>query len=128
MRPETFCAIPATDCGNGENFCNGPTLSLKDILASGNRPQENKLTNLQLALSIGIPTLAVLITFLFNNARFSSIEQRITVNQTSLEARIVGMQTSLEARLITLEADMRQFYHLTGKVEGRLDALEPRIK
>jgi len=91
---------------------------------SGNRPQERTVTNLQLALSIGIPTLAVLITFLFNNARFSSIDQRFS----SIEARIIAMQTSLEARLTTLEADMRQFYHLTGKIEGRLDAIEPRIK
>jgi len=75
------------------------------------------VTNLQLVLSIGIPTLAILITFLYNNGRFNSLETRIT-----------AMQTSLETRLITLEADMRQFYHLTGKVEGRLDALEPRIK
>ena len=82
------------------------------------------MTNLQLVLSIGIPTLAILITFLYNNGRFNSLETRIT----SLETRMVAMQTSLETRLTTLEADMRQFYHLTGKVEGRLDALEPRIK
>jgi hypothetical protein len=71
------------------------------------------VTNLQLALSIGIPTLAVLITFVHNSARFNSIEQRLTT-----------MQAGLEARLATLEADMRQFYHLTGKMEGRIDSLE----
>lgn len=52
------------------------------------------MTNLQLALSIGIPTLAILVTFLYNNARISSIEQR----------------------LIVMEDDMRQFYHLTDKL------------
>lgn len=60
------------------------------------------MTNLQLLLSIGIPTLAVLVSILLNSARFSAIEQR----------------------LIVMESDMRQFYHLTGKLEGRVDALE----
>ena len=60
------------------------------------------MTDLQLALSIGIPTLAVLLTFLYTNARIGSLEQR----------------------LIVMESDMRQFYHLTGKLEGRVDALE----
>jgi hypothetical protein len=60
------------------------------------------VSNLQLVLSIGIPTFAVLISILFSNARFGAIEQR----------------------LIVMEADMRQFYHLTGKLEGRVDALE----
>jgi hypothetical protein len=71
---------------------------------SGNRPQEKHVTNLQLLLTIGIPTFAVLFSFLYTNARISSLEQR----------------------LIVMEADMRQFYHLTGKLEGRIDALEGR--
>ena len=64
------------------------------------------MSNLQLALSIGIPTFTVLVSFLYTNARISSIEQR----------------------LIVMESDMRQFYHLTGKLEGRLDALEAKNK
>ena len=71
------------------------------------------MTNLQLALSIGIPTFAVLLSFLYSNSRIGSIEQRL-----------IAMQTALEARLTTLEADMRQFYHLTGKLEGRMDSIE----
>jgi len=59
-----------------------------------------------MVLTIGIPTLAVLVSLLYTNARISSIEQR----------------------LISIEADLRQFYHLAGKLEGRVDALESRIK
>jgi hypothetical protein len=62
------------------------------------------MTNLQLYLSIGLPTLLLLIA------------QVINWNAT----RDVG------ARLMTIESDMRQFYRAIGKVEGRLDSLEHR--
>jgi hypothetical protein len=62
------------------------------------------MTNFQLYLSIGLPTLLLLIA------------QVINWNAT----RDVG------ARLMTIESDMRQFYRAIGKVEGRLDSLEHR--
>jgi hypothetical protein len=62
------------------------------------------MTNLQLYLSIGLPTLLLLIA------------QVINWNAT----RDVG------ARLMTIKSDMRQFYRAIGKVEGRLDSLEHR--
>jgi hypothetical protein len=62
------------------------------------------MTNFQLYLSIGLPTLLLLIA------------QVINWNAT----RDVG------ARLMTIKSDMRQFYRAIGKVEGRLDSLEHR--
>lgn len=62
------------------------------------------MTNLQLLLSIGIPTFAVLASILFNNARFNSID----------------------ARLISIEGDLRQFYKDLGKHEGKIEMLEHR--
>lgn len=63
------------------------------------------MTNLQLALSIGIPTLAVLVTFLYNSARFNSIENR----------------------LIVIEGDLRRFYETLGRHDGKIESIENRL-
>jgi hypothetical protein len=33
----------------------------------------------------------------------------------------------VEDRLTAIDGDLRQFYHLTGKLEGRVDAIEKRL-
>jgi len=63
------------------------------------------VNNLQLALSIGIPTFAVLLTFLYTNARIGSIEQR----------------------LIVIEADLRRFYETLGRHDGKIESIENRL-
>jgi hypothetical protein len=67
--------------------------------------RRRKLSNLQLALSIGIPTLAILITFVHNNARFNSIDQRLNL----------------------IEADLRRFYEMLGRHDGKIQAIEDRL-
>ncbi len=57
---------------------------------------------MQLYLSIGVPTLLILAGLLVN---WSATKE-------------------LAARFAVFESDMRQFFHLTGKLEGRVDALE----
>jgi hypothetical protein len=64
------------------------------------------VTNLQLLLSIGIPTLAVLLTFFYTNTRINSIDQR----------------------LIVIEGDLRRFYETLGKHEGKIENIENRLK
>ncbi len=63
------------------------------------------MTNVQLLLSIGIPTLAVLLGIFYNDARFNSIEQR----------------------LIVIGGDLRRFYETLGRHKGRIDAIEHRL-
>jgi len=60
------------------------------------------MTNLQLYLAIGFPTLLLLIAQLLNWTAVKDVSNR----------------------LLTIESDMRQFYRAIGTVEGRLDALE----
>jgi len=60
------------------------------------------MTNVQLYLAIGLPTLLLLIGQLLN---WSAVKD-------------------VSSRLVTIESDMRQFYRAIGKVEGRLDAVE----
>jgi len=52
------------------------------------------MTNIQLFLSIGIPTMAVLIGFLMNNARLSSMRTGSRSFESNLGARIDGVDSS----------------------------------
>lgn len=59
------------------------------------------MTNMQLCLAIGMPTLLLLIGQLLNWTAVKDVSTRLS----------------------TIESDMRQFYRAIGKVEGRLDAV-----
>jgi hypothetical protein len=60
------------------------------------------MTNLQLCLSIAIPSILILLGIFLNNARFNSIETRLT----------------------TMEGDMRQFYRDLGRHDADLATLK----
>jgi hypothetical protein len=62
------------------------------------------MTNLQLVLSISIPSLLILIGIFLNNARFNG----------------------LEARLTTIEGDLRQFYRDLGRHDADITNLKER--
>ena len=60
------------------------------------------MSNMQLYLAMGFPTMLLLIGQLLNWTAIKDVS----------------------SRLITMESDMRQFYRAIGKVEGRLEAVE----
>jgi hypothetical protein len=60
------------------------------------------MTNLQLALTIAIPSILVLVGIFLNNARFNSIETRLT----------------------TMEGDLRQFYRDLGRHDADIASLK----
>lgn len=62
------------------------------------------MTNLQLVLTIAIPSLLILLGIFLNNARFSSIETRLT----------------------TMEGDLRQFYRDLGRHDADIANLKDR--
>jgi hypothetical protein len=64
------------------------------------------MTNLQLYLAVGLPTLLLL------------LGQWLNFNATK------DLRVSVEQRLLVIEADLREFYRVIGKLEGRMDALE----
>ena len=62
------------------------------------------MTNLQLVLTIGIPSLLILVGIFPNNARFNTIETRLT----------------------TMEGDLRQFYRDLGRHEADIVNIKER--
>jgi hypothetical protein len=82
------------------------------------------MTNAQLYLAIGMPTLAVLVGILINGLQFhaqiGALSARLTTVETSFNARMA----SLETRMMNLET---KFDLLMGKVidiDNRLTRLE----
>jgi hypothetical protein len=69
------------------------------------------MTNLQLALSIGIPSLLVLVGIFLNNARFSAMDNRFT---------------AVDARLDRMQADLSQFYRDLGRHDADIINLKDR--
>lgn len=99
------------------------------------------MTNLQLALSIGIPSLLVLVGIFLNNARFNSIDARFsgvdarfsTIDNrfnsidnrfTGIEARLDRMNSELNARLDRQQSDLSQFYEILGRHDADIATLK----
>jgi hypothetical protein len=92
-------------CGSGEPALAQEHSTLESIWFSAyNRIEGTARTNLQLALSIGIPSILILVGIFLNNARFNSVETRLT----------------------TMEGDLRQFYRDLGRHEADIANLKSR--
>jgi hypothetical protein len=51
--------------------------------------RERAMTNLQLLLSVSIPSILILVGIFLNNARFNTIEARLTTMEGDLRSSIV---------------------------------------
>ncbi|MGH9605589.1 MAG: hypothetical protein ACRD3N_07800 [Terracidiphilus sp.] len=83
------------------------------------------MTNLQLVLTIAIPSLLVLVGIFLNNARFNGIDARfggVDARFNTIEGRFNG----IEARLIAMEAELRQFYRDLGRHEADIINIKER--
>jgi len=89
------------------------------------------MTNFQLLLSIGIPSLLIVVGFVYNNARLNTIEANVSARFNSVDARFGSIETNVSSgfqdirtRLNTIEADLRQFYRDLGRHEAEINALK----
>ena len=64
---------------------------------------------------VGIPLAAILAGILFNR---SDVKE--------LRAEMNTRFNKVEDHLGRIDADLRQFYHLTGKLEARMDSYDKR--
>jgi hypothetical protein len=92
------------------------------------------MSNQQLFLSIGIPSLLILIGWLQTNVRLSDLKAEvattksdlkleIATTKTDLSKRIEEIRSDLGGRIARLELDYREFYGMEKKLEGRVDEL-----
>ena len=78
------------------------------------------MTNVQLYLSIGIPTLAVLFGILLNGYLYTALHYELEARMDSIGSRIA----SLETRMLSLETTMTARFDL---IMGKLVDLDNRL-
>ncbi len=80
------------------------------------------MSNLQLFLAAGLPTISVLIGILLSQRSTEKLEKRIDGFEQRTDTRF----GRVESRLDRIEADLREFYRTIGQHEVRMDTLEKR--
>ena len=75
---------------------------------------------------VGIPLLAILAGILFNRTDMNGFRTEMRSEIGNLRTEMNGRFNKVESHLDRIDADLRQFYHLTGKLEARMDSLEKR--
>lgn len=80
------------------------------------------MTNLQLMLSIGVPSILILLSWLQTNVRLLDLKENVNQRFQQVDQRF----QQLESRLTHLESDYKEFYGLQKKLEGRVDELSRR--
>jgi hypothetical protein len=78
---------------------------------------------------VGIPLIAILAGILFGRSDVKDLRSEIRDVRSEIKDLLAEMKSGfnkVEDRLGRIDADLRQFYHLTGKLEARMDGLEKR--
>jgi hypothetical protein len=71
---------------------------------------------------VGIPLIAILAGIFFSRSDTKELRAEMNARFNAVDARF----NKVEDHLGRIDADLRQFYHLTGKLEARMDSLEKR--
>jgi archaellum component FlaC len=71
---------------------------------------------------VGIPLIAILAGIFFSRSDTKELRAEMNALFNEMNARF----NKVEDHLGRIDADLRQFYHLTGKLEARMDSLEKR--
>jgi hypothetical protein len=80
-------------------------------------------SSLQLALSIGVPTLAVLVGILINNSRMSGMNSRMA----GMNSRLGDLRAHMDSRFDDMKDMWRSELHRVEEVlDARLKHLEER--
>jgi len=86
--------------------------------------------NLQLVVIV-IGLLATIATSIWgihlNNARSVELKADLKAEIAALRADVRMDINRLDMRLNGMQADLNQFFGITGKLDGRLDAIEKRV-
>lgn len=71
---------------------------------------------------VGIPLVAILAGILFGRNDVKELRAEMNTFRSDVTSRF----NRVDDHLGRIDADLRQFYHLTGKLEARMDAIEKR--
>jgi hypothetical protein len=75
---------------------------------------------------VGIPLLAILAGILFNRNDFTKLRDDLKSDIKDVRSEMKDFRTEVRARFDMVDAELRYFHGATGKLEGRVDAIEKR--
>jgi hypothetical protein len=78
-------------------------------------------------ISLSIMLVAILAGIFLNNYALRELKADLKKDIQDLKTDLKEDIADLNKKVVVMEADLRQFYHLSGKLEGRLDTLEKRV-
>ena len=73
---------------------------------------------------VGIPLLAILAGIRLNRSDAAAIRAELRDGIKGVREDALTRHAELLTHFNVLDFDMRQFYHLTGKLEARMDSIE----
>ncbi len=77
------------------------------------------MTNIQLLLSIGIPSLLVIMSWLSNNTRLSNLERRMDSNTDRLDGRVNSLHARMDQRFDYLIDATVKLHERVATVEAK---------
>lgn len=80
------------------------------------------MTNVQLYLAIGVPTVAVFLGIVAGIFQTSQLNARFTSLETAMNARF----SSIDARFTLVEQDLKTLVRVTNDLDVRIARLEER--
>ena len=75
--------------------------------------EQGDMSNFQLLLTIAIPSLLIVVGFIYNNSRLNTIESNVNA----------GFQ-DVRSRLSSIEGDLRQFFRDLGRHDADIATLK----
>lgn len=84
------------------------------------------MTNTQFYVGIAIPSILVILGWLHQNMRLSDLRSDFNRQFDNMDQRLDRMDQRLDRmdeRLRLIEGDQKQFFTVTGKLDGRIDEL-----
>jgi hypothetical protein len=78
------------------------------------------------AITIGIPVFAILLGILFNRNDVRRLEDKMDAKFEKVHSEIRELRSEMNSRFNAIEAELRYFHGMTGKLDGRIQALEGR--
>ena len=77
-------------------------------------------------VTVGIPLIAILAGILFSRSDIKELRAEMSARVNKIDGDVNARFNKVEDHLGRIDADLRQFYHLTGKLEARMDAFDKR--
>jgi GTPase len=78
------------------------------------------------AYTIGIPVLVILIANFVNRSELKDFRAEMNAKFDKVDDRFERMQAQMDRRFDAIDAELRYFHGVTGKLDGRIEAIEKR--